>query len=53
MNPKRIALDSFVGTRADLLRLLRELHEGETLIEGLTRLQAIDNVCGRIAREGK
>lgn len=49
MNPRRIALDSFCGTRRDLLRLLREIHAGETLAEGLTRLQAIDAVAARVA----
>lgn len=49
MTPRRIALDSFCGTRRDLLRLLRELHEGETLVEGMTRLAAIDAVCAKVA----
>lgn len=49
MTPRRIALDSFCGTRRDLLALLRALHEGETLCEGMSRLQAIDDVCAKAA----
>lgn len=48
MTPRRILIDAFVGSRRDLLRLLRELHDGETLVAGLTRLQAIDAVCERV-----
>jgi len=41
----RVTLDAFSGTRAELLALLRDLHNGTQSVDGLTRLQALDVVC--------
>lgn len=45
----RVTLDAFKGTRAELLALLRDLHNGSQEVDGLTRLQALDVVCETLA----
>jgi len=45
----RVTLDAFSGTRAELLALLRDLHNGTQEVDGLTRLQALDVVCEVLA----
>jgi len=45
----RRTIDAFQGTRADLLALLRDLHNGTQEVDGLTRLQALDVVCEALA----
>jgi len=46
---RRTTLDAFHGTRAELLALLRDLHNGAQSVDGLTRLQALDVVCETLA----
>lgn len=41
----RRTLDAFSGTRAELLALLKRLHDGTQSIAGLSRLDALDVVC--------
>lgn len=47
MRSRRI--DAFSGTRADLLALLRDLHDGTATLAGTTRLRALDAVCDVLA----
>lgn len=47
MRSRRI--DAFSGTRADLLALLRDLHDGSATLAGATRLRALDAVCDVLA----
>ena len=45
MTRRIVRLDSYKGSARELLRLLQSLHAGETLVQGLSRLSAIDAVC--------
>lgn len=45
----RRSLDAFAGTARDLLRLLRDLHNGTARVDGLSRLDAIQLTCDRLA----
>lgn len=49
MSNQRTTVDAFKGTRADLLALLRDLHNGTRKIDALTRLEAIDLACEVLA----
>ena len=49
MNTQRTTLDAFHGTARELLALLRSLHNGAQGVGPLTRLQALDAVCERLA----
>lgn len=49
MSNQRTTVDAFKGTRAELLALLRDLHNGTQSVDGLTRLQALDVVCETLA----
>lgn len=48
MNTTR-TIDAYAGSARDLLALLRRLHNGEGTLAGLSRLQALDAVCERLA----
>lgn len=49
MGTKRTTIAAFSGTRADLLKLLRDLHDGTACVDGVARLTALDAVCEVLA----
>lgn len=45
----RTTIDAYAGSARDLLALLRRLHNGEGTLSGMSRLQALDAVCDKLA----
>lgn len=45
----RTTIEAYAGNARDLLCLLKRLHNGEGSVSGMTRLQALDAVCDKLA----